>query len=79
MATITARFVVKDVTDENGQMRVVLRAKTQAEGANTENPVLFPDAECPEEQIRLKLIASATNAGIFLKTRDVLVNFNGPA
>jgi len=79
MANITARFVVKDVKDESGQMRVTLRAKSQAEGANTENPILFPDAEVPEQLIHMKLLNNTTNAGIFLKTRDVLVNFNGPA
>jgi len=78
MANVTGRFVVKDVTDEGGQTRVVLRAKAQSEGANSENPTLFPDAEAPEEVIRLKLISGAVT-GIFVKNKDVLVNFNGPA
>ncbi len=73
--SVQARFVVKNVTDKNGQMSLVLRAKTQAEGANTENPILFPDAECPEQLITLKFLNNATNAAIFLPQKDVLVTF----
>lgn len=73
--SIQARFVVKNVTDKNGQITTVLRAKTQAEGANTENPILFPDAECPEQLIQLKLLNNTTNAAIFLNQKDVLVTF----
>lgn len=79
MANINTRFVVKEVTDEGGQLRIALRAKTQDEGANTENPVIFPDAECPEQLIQLKVLNNTTNAGIFQKNKDVVVNFNGPA
>jgi hypothetical protein len=78
MATVTARFNVKNIEDKNGQMKVTLRAKTQAEGANTENPILFPDAECPEQLLHLKLISSAVS-GIFTKYGDVTVAITGPA
>ncbi len=73
--SVQARFVVKDLTDKNGQMSLVLRAKTQAEGVNTENPILFPDAECQEQLIELKFLNNATNAAIFIPKRDVLVTF----
>ena len=73
--SVQARFVVKNIEDKNGQLGVVLRAKTQTEGANTENPILFPDAECPEQLITLKFLNNATNAAIFIPTRDVLVTF----
>ncbi len=76
--SVQARFVVKDVTDKNDQMNVVLRAKTQAEGVNTENPILFPDAECPEQLIELKFKNNATNRAIFIKLADVLVTFAVP-
>jgi hypothetical protein len=78
MGAVTARFRVKDVTDKNGQLKVVLRAKTQAEGANTENPILFPDAECPEQLIHMQFISSAVS-GIFSKNADVTVQITGPA
>jgi hypothetical protein len=78
MANVTARFVVKDIQDEGLINRITLRAKSQAEGANTENPILFPDASVPEELIHIRMIASAVT-GIFVKGSDVLVNFNGPA
>ncbi len=73
--SVQARFVVKNVTDKNDQMTLVLRAKTQAEGVNTENPILFPDAECPEQLIQLKFLNNATNRAVFVPFRDVLVTF----
>jgi len=79
MATATARFVVKNLEDDGNQIRVLMRAKTQAEGANTENPILFPDAECPEQLVHLKLNSNTTNNALFAKGNDVTALFTGPA
>jgi len=77
MATIRSRFLVVSKTSRKSVDDLVLRATKQSDAANTENPVLWRDADSPNCEIHLRIFRDQA-VPIFFKGKEVYVDFTGP-
>ncbi len=76
---IRARFIVVNIESRDGVSDIQLRATRQTDHANSENPILFTEAESEQNTIhlRLKRGQNATPTGTtFSKGKEVYVDFN---